>query len=226
MMQLLLPGLYQFKLGMVNAYLLEDDYGATLIDGGDVKNADTVISGLRSRGHQLANVRFVLTHLHYDHAGSAYALQAHGMGAAIMHPLDGIDVAQGIQMRTFVLSWPFSLLQRQFDKRPPTTGQPIEVVSDAIDGYAITPALHVIHTPGHTAGHISLLWQRHGGVLVAGDAFTNVFGLRHAVGHEDPALAKQSRAHLGILQYAHLVVGHGKAIIGDASRQVRHAFGN
>ncbi len=223
-MQRILPGLYQIKLGMVNAYLLEDDFGATLIDGGDVRNAETVIGSIRSRGHQLANIRFVLTHLHYDHAGSAYALQSHGVGAAIMHPLDGNDAAQGIQMRPFVLSWPLSLLQHQFDQRPPTAGQPIDVQAEAIDGHAITPMLHAIHTPGHTAGHISLIWQNHGDVLIAGDAFTNIFGLRNAVGHEDPVLAKQSRIALGQRTYAHLVVGHGSPIIGDASHKVHRAF--
>lgn len=223
-MEVVLPGLFRLALGMVNAYLIEDEYGVTLIDGGDSTHAATVMRAITSRGHDLAHVRFVLTHLHYDHAGSAAMLQQHGAPAALMHPLDGADAAQGIQMRKFVLSWPFSMVQKQFDARPLTRGQPIAVDACAHDGVAITPSLHVIHTPGHTAGHISLLWQAHGGVLIAGDACTNVFGLRPAVGHEDPLLAKITRHTLAQHAYHHLVVGHGNPIIGDASQRVAHAF--
>lgn len=223
-MKAVLPGLFRVSLGMVNAYLIEDQYGATLIDGGDTGNASTVMNAITARGHSLADVRFVLTHLHYDHAGSAAILQQHGMPSAIMHPIDGSDAARGMQMRAFVLSWPFSLLQKQFDARPLIQGARIAVDACATDGSMLTPNLQVIHTPGHTAGHISLLWHAHGGVLIAGDACTNIVRLAPAVGHEDPVQARATRQALGKYAYQHLVVGHGKPIIGNAAQRVAHAF--
>jgi len=224
-MHRVLPGLYRIPLGLVNAYLIEDDSGVMLVDCGDIADAPRVLNALASRGHRIRDIKFVLTHLHYDHAGSAAHLQQHGLGAALMHPHDGIDAANGILMRRpFTLSWPLSIWQRTFDTRPLSTGGAIHVDASAYHDQLLTPHLRVVHTPGHTAGHIALLWHKHGGVLIAGDAFLNLFGLRQSIGHEHGAHAAESRRALSRLTYAHLVVGHGKPIIGGADQHVRRAF--
>ncbi|MFM7678310.1 MAG: MBL fold metallo-hydrolase [Roseiflexaceae bacterium] len=224
-MYCVLPGLYRIPLGLVNAYLIEDDSGVILVDCGDVADTARVLHAIAERGHHITDIKFVLTHLHYDHAGSAAQLQQHGMGAALMHPHDGIDAARGVLMRRpFSLSWPLSMWQHTFDTRPLTTGSTINVDASAYHDQLLTPHLRVLHTPGHTAGHIALLWHRHGGVLIAGDAFLNLFGLRQSIGHEHSDRATESRRALARLTYAHLVVGHGKPIIGQADQRVRRAF--
>ena len=147
------------------------------------------------------------------------------MGAALMHPLDGMDAAHGVLMRRpFALSWPLSLWQHTIDTRPLTTGNAINVDASAYHDQFLSPHLRVLHTPGHTAGHIALLWHRHGGVLIAGDAFLNFCGLRKSIGHEHNDRAAESRRALSRLTYAHLVVGHGNPIIGHADQRVRRAF--
>jgi glyoxylase-like metal-dependent hydrolase (beta-lactamase superfamily II) len=224
-MHCVLPGLYRIPLGLVNAYLIEDESGVTLIDCGDVADAPRVLQALTTRGHRITDVKCVLTHLHYDHAGSAAQLQQYGMGAALMHPLDGMDAAHGVLMRRpFALSWPLSLWQHTIDTRPLTTGNAINVDASAYHDQFLSPHLRVLHTPGHTAGHIALLWHRHGGVLIAGDAFLNFCGLRKSIGHEHNDRAAESRRALSRLTYAHLVVGHGNPIIGHADQRVRRAF--
>lgn len=224
-MQSVLPGLFRIRLGMVNAYLLEHDHGVTLIDGGDVADAPRVLAAIASRGHRLSDVTFVLTHLHYDHAGSAATLQQHGLGAALMHPADGLDASQGILLRRpFTLSRPFTFMQRTIDTHPLMTGAPLVVNASAHHGQQLSPQIRILHTPGHTTGHIALLWQKHGGVLIAGDAFLNFFGLRQSIGHEHPHIATESRRALARLTYANLVVGHGNPILGNADRTVCRAF--
>lgn len=218
------PGLWRVALGMVNAYIIEDAHGVTLIDCGTIADAPRLLALLNARQYSLSSIRFVLTHLHADHVGSAAILQQHGVSAALMHPLDAVDAVRGITMRNFTLVWPFALFQRVLDARPPAPGAAIHVVADAHDGIFLTPNLRVIHTPGHTAGHISLLWHAHGGVLIAGDACTNVIGLRAAVGHEDPIQALATRQRLGDYDYQHLVVGHGNPIITHANQRVKDAF--
>lgn len=41
--------------------------------------------------------------------------------------------------------------------------------------------LHAIHVPGHCAGQVALLWQG-GRLLLAGDTFINILGVRDPLG--------------------------------------------
>jgi glyoxylase-like metal-dependent hydrolase (beta-lactamase superfamily II) len=166
--------------------------------------------------------------LHYDHSGGLAYLQQHGAPAAIMHPHDADEVRHGILLRRpFYLSPPLNLAQALLDARPPAQpmGQPAVVNATAQHDTFIDDIIQVIETPGHSTGHISLLWHMHGGVLIGGDVCMHVFGLRHAVGHEDEHQATISRQRISKYQYDTLVVGHGTPLYGNASDRVRQIFG-
>ncbi len=91
-------GITQIRLPMrgnplryINAYLLADDDGYTLVDCG--WRADDVEAALRealaSRGLAIADIRRVLiTHHHYDHYGLAGTLRRAGVPELVMHALD------------------------------------------------------------------------------------------------------------------------------------------
>ena len=80
----------------------------------------------------------------------------------------------------------------------------------------------MIHTPGHTPGHVSLLLQRDGGVLFVGDAAANLLGrLGRPFVSTDPAAVAASAARLAALDFEIAVFGHGTAIRGGAALRFR-----
>jgi beta-lactamase superfamily II metal-dependent hydrolase len=66
------PQLWQLKMGMVNAYLLETSDGVLLVDAGWPNKTEAIFKAVRESGHNPEDIRhLVLTHGHIDHAGSA-----------------------------------------------------------------------------------------------------------------------------------------------------------
>jgi glyoxylase-like metal-dependent hydrolase (beta-lactamase superfamily II) len=62
------------RFGFVNAYLISEDYGLTLIDTMLPRSAKPIEESARRLGAPI--VRIVLTHAHGDHIGSLDALSA------------------------------------------------------------------------------------------------------------------------------------------------------
>lgn len=229
MFKLVVPGLFRLALGAVNVYLLYTAHGAWLIDTGDTRHGPIIIKALHQMRITPSQLRgIIITHLHYDHSGGLAELQRHGAPAALMHHLDADAVRQGLLLRhPFILTPPLNYLQSFMDANPPRQpmGLPADVNGTAIHDMIIDDTIQVIETPGHSAGHISLLWRMHGGVLIGGDVCMHIIGLRRAIGHEDADLAAVSRQKIGTYQYDTLVVGHGSPLIGQASTKVQHRFG-
>lgn len=81
--------------------------------------------------------------------------------------------------------------------------------------------LQVIHTPGHTAGHVVFYSPQIGGVLLIGDALTNWFRIGHPPIYEDFNLAKTSLKKITSLKYDTICFSHGNAIVGNASQIIQ-----
>src|ERR671920_230222 len=62
------------RLGLVNAYLVEEDDGLTLIDTTLPRSQKAILAAAERLGHPI--VRIALTHAHQDHIGSLDALHA------------------------------------------------------------------------------------------------------------------------------------------------------
>ena len=99
-------------------------------------------------------------HLHFDHAGGLKELKSAGCGAELHVHRDELEAAQrGVDASVFAddlvddsgASFPFTV----------QTGE-----------YSVAPGVGAIETPGHTAGHMSMLIELPAGppVLLAGDA--------------------------------------------------------
>ena len=82
----------------------------------------------------------------------------------------------------------------------------------------------VIHTPGHCAGQVALLW-RPGRMLFVGDVYMNLMGLGDPVGFENLNDGRASQRKLARLSFNAAGFGHGAPIARDASTRFRDEWG-
>ncbi|MGA8478147.1 MAG: hypothetical protein WB696_09335 [Chthoniobacterales bacterium] len=87
----------------------------------------------------------------------------------------------------------------------------------------IAGGIEVIHTPGHCAGQVALLW-RPGRMLFAGDVCTNLMGLGDPVGFESLKEGRASQRKLASLSFD-AGFGHGGPIARDASTRFHNKWG-
>jgi glyoxylase-like metal-dependent hydrolase (beta-lactamase superfamily II) len=223
--------LWELKMGMVNAYLLETTDGLVLIDAGWPGKTDAIFQAVHYAGQDPKNIRhLVLTHGHIDHAGSAAEVIEQTGARAYAHSADldligngraehpGTSITPGIIPK---------LVYRFFIKPGGTTYKPFAIDQTLDDGQCLpmAPEVEVIHSPGHCAGHVALL-VRNEGVLIAGDICSNVMGLGYSVLNEDRTLARKSILRVAEYPFDRAVLGHGKPLDKRASALIKDHFLN
>ena len=220
--------IYQISLGWVNAFVIEDD-GLTLIDTGTKGSAGKIFSAIKNSGKNPYDIkRIILTHAHPDHAGSAEEIKrmlgvpvmAHREDAKIMRY--GIACRKEICLTPGLKNW---LIYELAIKRAGINIEPVTVdipLKDQ-DLLPLLGGIRVIHTPGHTRGHISLLAENEG-VLIAGDLLSNSVGLGLSVIYENMAEGISSILKVTDLDFDKMVFGHGSPILKDAGSILREAF--
>jgi glyoxylase-like metal-dependent hydrolase (beta-lactamase superfamily II) len=207
----------------INSFaFLDDDGQVTLVDCGIARAPRRIVEALAGIGRTPADVtRIVLTHAHSDHAGGAHEM-------VLRTGAPGVDIHED--------DAPFALAGRSAPSAPSTMGRlmsrgpatrftPFPVVTELVDGQLIDVGggLRVIHTPGHTPGHVSLLHES-SGVLITGDA---IFNMASRMRWPIAAVCTSSRqnqqsAHvLGELEYDVAAFTHGPEIRDGAREKVR-----
>jgi glyoxylase-like metal-dependent hydrolase (beta-lactamase superfamily II) len=195
------------RLRFVNAFLVREDDGLTLVDttlGG--RAADDLIRAAEEGGAAIK--RIALTHGHGDHVGGLDALRERlGDSVQVLMPdLDArIHAGEKVVEGKLPGSWP-----------------KIETVPDVrLNAGDRVGSLEVIACPGHSPGHVAFLDTRDR-TLIGGDVFTS-YGKAQVTNHfywrfpfaamatwdksKDADAARTLRA----LEPAVLVVGHGPA---------------
>jgi glyoxylase-like metal-dependent hydrolase (beta-lactamase superfamily II) len=108
----------------------------------------------------------------------------------------------------------------------PMTIDPIHIDEQVQDGDAIG-GLKVIHTPGHTPGHISLYSEKHRIIFGADFLFKSVFGVEglfipHAVVSTDPVTAAISAKRISKVNFDKLLLTHqDSAVLENAQKEVK-----
>src|ERR1700719_1298431 len=175
-----IEGVQVVPMGMANAFLIEGDDGLTLIDAGFPGKQTVVFGAIRGLGCSPDQLKhLIFTHRHPDHFGSAAAIVRETGARTYMHQLDIPMAESGGPF------WPLraapGLLRRVLCKlfyhpddrlRPVAINQPLT----AGEILPIAGGIEVIHTPGHCAGQVALLW-RPGRILFACDVCMNIMGL-------------------------------------------------
>ncbi len=201
---------------LVNTFVFrDDDSQVTLVDAGVKSAPERILAALAQIGSAPQDVtRIVLTHAHGDHAGGADVLRDRvGLAGVVAHGNDagylrtGTSPANGRLVRRFGGFGPVPVVEELHD------GQVVDVGG----------GLRVVHTPGHTPGHVSLLHERTG-LLVTGDAIWNMLGRRTwpvmALCTDGP-MTEQTAAVLGELDYDIAGFTHGPEIRVGAREAVR-----
>jgi len=229
-MRRVLPGLHQVQLHGVNAFLLDGgDDGLILIDTGIASSANRILATVRSLGREAEDVRHILvTHAHPDHAGSLARLKQVTGGRVYMHRNDAVLVETGQAMRRMTRTPGLlnALLYSVIVASLPSEVEPVtadEFVSDG-DTIPIAGGISVIHTPGHTEGHVVFLAQAIRTVFV-GDAVANVLGLRMMPVYEHLRQGTMSARKLAGFDFDVACFGHGQPIRRGASDAFRRRWG-
>jgi glyoxylase-like metal-dependent hydrolase (beta-lactamase superfamily II) len=121
-----------------------------------------------------------------------------------------------------LINW---LIFNLFIKKSPNAIPPAKVdqrVEDG-DGLPIAGGLRVVHTPGHSAGHIALYLEKDD-VLIAGDICAHMMGLGLSTVYEDRALGVQSVLKAARIPFNKAVFGHGRPLLQDAAKLMRKHF--
>jgi glyoxylase-like metal-dependent hydrolase (beta-lactamase superfamily II) len=222
------PFIYAIPLGYVNAFMLAEQDGLTLIDSGLKGNYKAIVKAVRGIGRKPEEVRNVLiTHQHADHVGALKAIVDQSCATAWVHPIDAPIVA-GEKPRPHPNPGSIAgrVLGPLIERLPMNNPPPVKPGREVNDGDVVPVGggVKVLHTPGHTMGHVSYLVEGHGGVLFAGDAAGHLFG---RVGKpaliftEDMAAAKESMARLAALEFETACFGHGTVLKGKANAEFR-----
>ncbi len=172
--------------------------GPLLVDPGHAAFYDHVAAGLRSDGLAEPKV-VVLSHCHPDHLEAALKLQRDGARLA-MHPAEAEYMSgEGRALASALgLSFPDVTIDFYLQEGEFTSGE---------------ETFQVLHTPGHSPGHICLYWPRLK-ALFAGDlVFAQGVGRVDFPGGDGEQL-KQSIGRVAAMDLEWLLPGHGPVLKG------------
>jgi glyoxylase-like metal-dependent hydrolase (beta-lactamase superfamily II) len=225
------PGVHLVSLGVVNAYLIDGDELA-LIDTGTPASTSTerIVAAVRDLGREPSDIRHILvTHSHPDHAGGLAALKRLSGAAAYMHPL-AAAVVRGDETGRPLRATPGLLnriICRTFIPRPPWNIPLALVEHEILDGDIIPVGggIRAIHAPGHSSGQLAFHIMRAGGVLLVGDAATNLIRLDLMPCCENLATARRSLEKLAGFRFEVAGFGHGAPILHGAEVRFREKWG-
>lgn len=198
------------QFGLINAYLVREDDGLTLIDALNPKGEQRILAAAQGLGAPIT--RIALTHAHPDHVGSLDALVA---------ALPDAEVIVGRRESKPLAGDRGPEPGEPEGKKPPklkVKSQPTRLV-EAGDTIG---SLRVVAAPGHSQGQIAFLDTRDQ-TLICGDAYSTIGGVATTAGpywkfplpgfvswHRPTAL--QTARDLRALNPARLAPGHGKVV--------------
>jgi len=230
------PHVAGLRVLLVNVFAISRDAGDwILVDGGLPHSQGRIRNWAEERFGPGARPKFILlTHAHFDHAGSVEELAREWDVPVYVHTLELPYVTGKSEYPPpdpMVGGGLMALVAKIYPRGPVDLGSRVQVLPQdrSIPGF---PEWRWIHTPGHTVGHISL-FRESDRVLVAGDAFVTTkqesflaVATQRPELHGPPAYfttdweaARDSVERLAALHPAVVATGHGPPLPGeDADR--------
>jgi hydroxyacylglutathione hydrolase len=168
--------IYRLPGGRSHSFLIRTERHAFLVDTGRRIMQKILFKQIRKAGAEKIDC-LILTHTHFDHAGNAASLKERFGFRILVHqseadflkegenpPVAGTVAPTRLLARLFTLMEPWFryravepdiLMDREFDLTPL-----------GIDG-------HIIHTPGHTQGSVSVIVENE--IAIVGDTLFGMF---------------------------------------------------
>lgn len=141
----------------IAAFLIESDSGPILIETGPYSTFPILEAGLARLGYKPSDIKHVfITHIHFDHAGAAWAFAEHG-AIIYLHPFGArhmnnpeklVNSARRIYLDQMDILW---------GTMKPIPQAQLRVVAHGESIYLDGITLKAWHTPGHAVHH--LVWQ-------------------------------------------------------------------
>ena len=241
------PGVQGLRIAFVNVFsVIHQDGSWTLIDAA-IPFSFSIIRNWAEKNFKRAPNAIVLTHGHFDHVGAARNLADHWNVPVYAHALEfsyltgekeypkpNIGAGGGLM----------TLLSPLYLRSPVNLQDRLMALPAEENGAesSILPGWDVIHSPGHTPGHVSF-FRREDRTLLAGDAFctTKPESFFEAAIAQQPELhgppayftqdwnqARASVQQLASLDPLIVAPGHGKPMAGagvpEALRQLASRF--
>jgi glyoxylase-like metal-dependent hydrolase (beta-lactamase superfamily II) len=226
-------GVWMLRTVLVNVFFVRVDDGWMLVDAGLAGSASSIRRAAAGLFGSAPPRAIVLTHGHFDHVGAlprlleawdvplfAHSFELPHLTGRLPYPRPDPTVGGGL------LAWSSFV----FPRGPYDFGARLLALPP--DGrIPVAPDWVALHTPGHTAGHVSL-FRAADGVLIAGDAVTTTqqesliaVATQRQVLNGPPAYfttdwdaARWSVQRLAAMPVDTLLSGHGQPMTGAAMR--------
>ncbi len=164
--------------GKTNCYLLLGDKGNALIDTGVSDKAGFMIEAIKKAGLRPGDLKYIIvTHTHFDHVGSLAELKQKTGAKVIVQEQEKDFLQQGFT--------PLPLGTNQFFRLLIAMAGWLKVSKGSFDGVTPDVIVHnrfdlgiiglngyLLHTPGHTAGSLSVVIEDKD--CIVGDTLFNI----------------------------------------------------
>ncbi|MGH9925188.1 MAG: MBL fold metallo-hydrolase [Nitrososphaeraceae archaeon] len=218
--------------GKVFPYLfVEDQDNLTLIDPSFLSQLPILENYLLDVGYDIKDIkRIILTHVHVDHSQAANEIKKRSGAKIYSHwiesrflihnpPYQGPPTTQETVDKLEKLGASMKALIKKYGS---FEVEPINVDEQVSDGDMIG-SLKVIHTPGHTPGHISLYYEKDKLLLGADSIYKHVFGadgmyISAPQVSIDPVTAIVSAQRLSKVDFDKLLMAHQDSPLLEGAR--------
>lgn len=207
--------LHRIFLGNVSCFLIYRKGEALLVDCGNRGSDRMILDAMAKLELDPGMLRLlILTHVHFDHAGSARRLKELTGCRIVVHRSEADRLRQGRTPIPGGTRWKARALvavgrvfRRRIMRFP--GAEPDLLVDDELDLAPYGFKGRLIHTPGHTPGSM-VVWLE-GGELLAGDTFFGLEGRLHFPPFaENLPMLMKSWEKLRSLPAATIYPAHGK----------------
>lgn len=141
----------------IAAFLVETSEGPVLIESGPYSTFPKLVKQIKSAGYSPADIKHVLlSHIHFDHAGAAWALGQQG-AQIFVHPFGAGHLAQPDKLWNSAKRIYQDNMERLWGDMQPIPKEKITAVDHEQPIVIGDKTFRAWHTPGHASHHIA--WQ-------------------------------------------------------------------